>query len=200
MAHLQRISPQENDNKLHNGEGGESSDDSNNGLFQAMEVEMQHATHKQPSSNIHKPRKNPLDTIPYSESPATYNKILSVDSMPSTSPNGHQNVPTTSNVQNINVLLPDDKTQNTKFTKISIILCIILLFYSVFGVTYLLMESFSNNNNCGCSTSASEQLASSNNNGNGNNDITYNTTLLPSYFPSKSPITFSPSYFPSISV
>ena len=44
MAHLQSVSPNENDNILHNGEAEESSDDSNNELFQAMEIEMQNST------------------------------------------------------------------------------------------------------------------------------------------------------------
>ena len=201
MAHQQSVSPNGNDNILHNGEAGESSDDSNNELFQAMEVEMQQSTH-QPASKIAAPQQNPLDTIPYSQSPSTYNKILSVDSIASASPSPHQNVPTNSNVINVTNLFPDDKTKNTKFTKISIILCIILLFYSVFGVTYLLMESISNNSNCGCSSSESQQLTSSANNdgNNGNNDIMYNTTLVPSYNPSESPVTLKPSSAPSISV
>ena len=194
MAHLQRVSPNQNDNELNNGERGESSDDSNDALFKAMEIELQNSTEKQPSSqNV--ARKNPLDTIPHS----TYNKVLSIDSIPSTSPNTHhQNIPTTSQVINVNNLITEDKTQNTKMTKISLIVCIILLFYSVIGVTYLLMESYANGTNCGCSSSQSQQLASGNNNdGNDNDNIMYNTTLMPSYSPSKSPISSAPSLSPS---
>ena len=125
-------------------------------------IEMGNSTQRSPLP-VPPPISNPLNDI-QAEQPS-YNHVASFSN------NMNNRLATMTQVH--------DKSGDSNSTKISRVICIILLLYSVAGVTYLLWKiHFTNSTNCECMSFDSQQIAR-----NGNN-----ATWSPTHFPSASPL------------